>query len=292
MTFLVADAALHQRVLAEDVLDRAPERLAAVDDEQDRLLAVQAAVDEIGQQRAGQRGVLGPALPEPERDLDALGGDAERDDVGAIGDLQAVEHHHRQAHVVQPTCHQLRQRGARALDEHVRDRGLARRGGCLHDLLADGLADVGEAPGRNAREHPVHHRPRQRIAVSEVLVALHGQLALGVGRAHSRATDPHATAAQGHRPVLVAMAHRCAVGVALALGADDLVDLELHQLVNDAEPNTHAEREQPLPRHPDELTERLLDSRWERTLRRLQVGDDPGDGYLLHGGSSCPLGLG
>ncbi len=28
--------------------------------------------------------------------------DAERDDVRALGDLQAVEHHHRQAHVVQP----------------------------------------------------------------------------------------------------------------------------------------------------------------------------------------------
>ena len=69
---LVAVAAMHERVLAEDVLDRAPQRLAAVDHEQDRLLGVQAAVDEVGQQRAGERGVLGRAFPEPERDLDAL----------------------------------------------------------------------------------------------------------------------------------------------------------------------------------------------------------------------------
>ena len=64
---------MHERVLAEDVADRAPQRLAAVDHEQDRLLGIQAAVDEIGQQRPRERGVLGAALPEPERDLDALG---------------------------------------------------------------------------------------------------------------------------------------------------------------------------------------------------------------------------
>ena len=81
--------------------------LVAVDHEQDRLLGVKAAVDEVGQQRPRERGVLGRAFPEPERDLHALGRDAERDDVRAIGDLEAVEHHHRQAHVVQPAAHQL-----------------------------------------------------------------------------------------------------------------------------------------------------------------------------------------
>ena len=100
MTFFVAMAAMHQRVLAEDGLDRLPERFAAVDDEQDRLLGIQAAIDQIGEQRAGQGGVLGRAFPEPERDLDAVGGDPERDDVRALGDLHAVEHHHREAHVV------------------------------------------------------------------------------------------------------------------------------------------------------------------------------------------------
>ena len=64
-------AAMHQRALAEDVLDRAPQRLAAVEHEQDRLLGIKAAVDQIGQQRARERGVLGRALPQPERDLHA-----------------------------------------------------------------------------------------------------------------------------------------------------------------------------------------------------------------------------
>ena len=129
MTFLVAMAAMHQRVLAEDVLDRPPQRLGAVDHEQDRLLWVEAAVDEIGQQGACQRGVLGRPLPQPERDLDAVGRDAERHDVRALRDLDAVEHHHRQAHVLKATTHQLGERGAGALDEHRRDRRLRRRGG-------------------------------------------------------------------------------------------------------------------------------------------------------------------
>ena len=62
-------AAMHERVLAEDVLDRPPQRLSAVDDEQDRLIGIQAAIDQVGQQRAGERGVLGRAFPQPERDL-------------------------------------------------------------------------------------------------------------------------------------------------------------------------------------------------------------------------------
>ena len=39
--------AMHQGVLAEDVPDRLAQRFAAVDHEQDRLLGVKAAVDEI-----------------------------------------------------------------------------------------------------------------------------------------------------------------------------------------------------------------------------------------------------
>jgi hypothetical protein len=98
---------MDERVLAEDVLDRAPECLAAVDDEQDRLVGIKAAVDEVGQQRAGQGRVLRRPFPQAERDLHSFGADPERDDVGAVGDLQAVEHHHRETHVVQSARHQL-----------------------------------------------------------------------------------------------------------------------------------------------------------------------------------------
>ena len=80
----MAVTAMHERVLAEHVADRLAQRLAAVDHEQDRLLGVQAAVDEIGEQHRDQRGVLGRAFPQPERNLHALRADPERDDMGAV----------------------------------------------------------------------------------------------------------------------------------------------------------------------------------------------------------------
>ena len=55
MTFLVAMATVHQRVLAEDVLDRPAQSIAAVDDEQDRLVGIKPPVDQVGQQRASDR---------------------------------------------------------------------------------------------------------------------------------------------------------------------------------------------------------------------------------------------
>ena len=150
----------------------------------------------------------------------------------------------------------------------------------------DGRGAGGDLAGRAGGGPPLHHRPRQRAAIGEVRVAPNGQLALVIGRAHPRATDRNAPAAQGHRPVVVAVTDRDAIGVVFALGADDLAHLELHQLVHDAEPDADAEREQPLSRCPDQLTQRLLDLRWQRTLRRLQGRDDLGGGYLLHSGSS------
>jgi hypothetical protein len=82
------------------------------------------------------------------------------------------------------------------------------------------------------------------------------------------------------------------IAVVFALGADDLIDLERHQLVHNAEPDADAERQQSLPRCPHQLRERLLDLRRQRTLRPLQRAHDRRRGYLAHGGSSCPRGLG
>jgi hypothetical protein len=285
-------AAMHERVLAEDVADRAAQRLGAVDHEQDRLLGIEAAVDEIGEQRAGERGVLGRPFPQPERDLDALGGDPERDDVAAVGDLDAVKHHHRQANIIEAARHQLLQRGRGALDEDLRHRGLRPRGARALDAQADGLADRRELPGRDAGEHAVHHRARERVAVGEVRIRLDGQLASVVGRAHPGPAHLHASAAERHRPVLVAVTLGPAVRVVLALRAHDLGHLELHQLVHDAQPDTDAQRKQALPRRSDELTERLLNFRWQRAPRRIHGRADLRRRYLPHGGSSRPLGLG
>ena len=90
----------------------------------------------------------------------------------------------------------------------------------------------------------------------------------------------------------MAVALRCPVAVVLALGAHDLVDLELHQLVYDAQPDADAQRQQALPRCPDELAQRLLNLRRQRALRCIRGPDDLGGRYLPQGGSSCPLGLG
>jgi hypothetical protein len=62
MTFLVADTAL-DRHGAEHVAHGLAQRLAAVEHAQHALLDVQAAVNEIGEQRGRDRGVLGAAVP-------------------------------------------------------------------------------------------------------------------------------------------------------------------------------------------------------------------------------------
>jgi hypothetical protein len=51
------------------------------------------------------------------------------------------------------------------------------------------------------------------------------------------------------------------LGIPLAPGADDLLDLGLHQLVHHTQPHPDAQRQQPLPRDADELAERLLNFR-------------------------------
>jgi len=193
----------------------------------------------------------------------------ERDDMGAIGDLKPVEHHHRQADVIEPAGHQLAQRGAGPLDKQLRHRALRRRGGFLLDLSADRLAHDRVLASRDAGEHPIHHRPRQRVTIGEVLIGLDRQLALVISRADPRTVDRHAPATERHRPVLVAVTLRRPIPVVLALRADDLVDLTLHQLMHDTKTETDAEREQPVPRCADELAKRPLNLRRERPLRRL-----------------------
>ena len=79
------------------------------------------------------------AFPEPERDLDALGRDPERDDVGAALQLDPVEHHHRQAHVVEAAAISSPS-ASRVRSTNVRDdRRLRRRPRAGLDLLADRL---------------------------------------------------------------------------------------------------------------------------------------------------------
>jgi hypothetical protein len=72
-------APLHERTGAEDLQDRAPERLGAVDDPQARGISIQTALDEIGQQRAHHLGLLGAAFPESEDVFPPIGVQAQGD---------------------------------------------------------------------------------------------------------------------------------------------------------------------------------------------------------------------
>ena len=80
------------------------------------------------------------------------------------------------------------------------------------------------------------------------------------------------------------MTDRGALGVVLALRANELVHLFLQELRQHAQPNTHADREQPLPRRTDKLPKRLPHALGQHSLLHRR----PRDRHLaLHGGSSA-----
>jgi hypothetical protein len=111
-------------------------------------------------------------------------------------------------------------------------------------------------------------------------------LGLAVGAARPWTLDHNAAAAERHLPSLVSVPDGAALRIVLALRAHDLVELLLHQLGHDAEPDTHAQREQPLLRGAGQLAERDLDPLRQR-VRAGRRGHDLINKYLLHGGSSC-----
>ncbi len=96
MTFLVTLTAMHQRPGAGDVTDGLAQRLGSVEHEQHPLLWVEPTLDQVGQQRGRDRRVLGRSLPQRQRDLGPVSGDPERDDMRRGGQVDPVDHHHRQ----------------------------------------------------------------------------------------------------------------------------------------------------------------------------------------------------
>ena len=97
--------------MVEDVGDRAAQRLGAVDHDQDRPGAVQPMVTQRGERIGHDRGVLGGALGQAQRDLRAVQGDPERNHAAALGHLDPVDH---ERDLVQP-----RQVGAQQLGQGV-----------------------------------------------------------------------------------------------------------------------------------------------------------------------------
>jgi hypothetical protein len=135
----VANTPLH-RDGPEHVVDGGPEGFAAVQDDEGTLLDVKAPLDEIGEQVHGDGLVLRGAIPEPERDLDALGAHAQSDDAAAALQLDPVEHQRRQPHIRERAGHQLRQMLAGPRDELTADSRLRGRALRLSHGLTDRLA--------------------------------------------------------------------------------------------------------------------------------------------------------
>jgi hypothetical protein len=166
--------------------------------------------------------------------------------------LQAdpVDHQHRQAHVLQPAGHQIQQRLLGARDERAGDCRFRRRPRLLLDLLADRLLPAAVAAGGDAGEHPLQHNPRELIARGEVLIAPNRHLLAAVPGTHPRPLDPNATAAERDLPVIAAVPVHHPVRIMAAPRAAHVLDLLSHQLLQHAQPDTDAQREQSLLRCP------------------------------------------
>lgn len=163
-------------------------------------------------------------------------------------------------------------------------RPLASKGRALGvcDVLTDGLAGALEAARRDAGEHLLEHDPSQRVAVSEMRVGRQGHLAAAVGGPGPRALHADTPAAERDLAGLMPVAHGRPIGVALALRANNVVELGLHHLSQHTQADTHAQRQQPLLGGADQLAQRLLHTRRQRQLAA-------GDLLLLYGPHGGPL---
>jgi hypothetical protein len=127
VALFVADTPLDRRVDTEHLVDGLAQRLGAVDHDEHALLDIEAALDQVGEQRGGDGSVLGRAVPQPERVLGPVGVDPQGDDAAAALELDPVEHQHRQPQIIERAAHQLDEVLAGARDELAADRRLARR---------------------------------------------------------------------------------------------------------------------------------------------------------------------
>ena len=128
----------------------------------------------------------------------------------------------------------------------------------LVDVAADRLTGPRVAARRDAGQHPLEHHVGELVTRREVRIGVQLDLALAVGGPGARPADRHPAAPERDLAALVAVADRGAVGIVSALRADDLVDLGLHDLVQHAQPDADAQRQQPFLRRAGQLTQRVL----------------------------------
>ena len=191
-------AALDER-LVEHVLDRAGQGLGAVEHGEDGPGDVQAPLAQPGDQVRDQGGVLGGALLGREGVLGPVDADAQGDDAGVLAEVHPVDHERDQVQPVEPTGHQLRQRGLGRGDEAAGDRRLRRGSGRLLHRLPGGLQPGAVAARRQARQHLPHRQLAEDLGGGEQGVAGQVQLAGPVRGPHPGPGHRDPPAAQGDR---------------------------------------------------------------------------------------------
>ena len=218
----------------------------------------------------------------PSGTLIPSGRHAQAHDAAAALQLDPVKHQRRQADVAKRPRHQRSKVLPGPADELARDGRPGGRALGVDDLPADRLTRAREAPRADAGQHLLQHHPRQRVAIGEVRIRRQPHLVLAIDGPRPRPADANTAPAQGDLAVLVAVAHRGPVGIALALRAHDLVDLRFHHLAQHAQTDADAQRQQPILRSVDEFAERLLHARRQRQLLA-------GDLLLLYGPHGGPF---
>jgi len=156
----MAMAAVHERVLAEDVSDRAPDRLGAVDDddEQDRLIRIQAAVDErsASSVRASvafsvlpsqsPSGILTPSVVIPSATTRVRSGISRPSSIITASRTSSSRRDISSESAVRARSMNISDTDVFEVDEDDCSTSLSR------------LTDPRELAGRDAGEHPVHRR--------------------------------------------------------------------------------------------------------------------------------------
>jgi len=252
---LVGGAALDDGLGAEHLAHPGGQRLRAVQDQEQSVVVVQAAGDQVGQQGGDYGLVLRGPLPQPDRQLGPVGGDGQRDHHAPLGQVLAVDHEHLDVGLGQVARHQLGKRGLGLLDEPPRHRRPAGRLRRTRNLLADRLGDPGVSTRSHPGEHPLHHHLRQHVVGGEVGVGGQRHL-VPIGGTGPRPGHRQPPATQGHRPAADPVPDRDPIRVVPALRPGHLGDLGLEHGLHHRQTRGHAHRQQPLTRRPGDVSQR------------------------------------
>jgi hypothetical protein len=115
-----------------------------------------------------------------------------------------------------------------------------------------------------------------------VLIRADRDLLDAIPGAHPRARHGNAPAPERDLPVIAPVPIRDPIRIMPALRATHLFDLLGHQLLQHPEPDTNAQREQPLLRCPNKLPKCLLNPRRKQPLDGVLRVDDLRSRYGLH----------